>query len=159
MYKFNGEHWYKAPVWYKRIRKWFIWIGGWEKANCEGWRIFRKDYVPHRDKDGKIIKEQIDKFNSLTSLAEKEEFKKKHWKVKYHLNDPTPFSLFGHWFVCYGWGMRFSLKSGYLTITWSKAEGKKCYISPNGTPSKAHTWYWGAPREIKESVKKIELFK
>lgn len=44
-YHYNGEDqvWYvrKAGVLH-RIRKWFIWIGGWEKANDGGWRLFRR---------------------------------------------------------------------------------------------------------------------
>ena len=46
MYKFNGQKWYKAPVWYKRLRRWFIWIGGWEKPNCTGWKFRIKETVP-----------------------------------------------------------------------------------------------------------------
>ena len=46
MYKFNGEKWYKAPVWYKRLRRWFIWLGGWEKPNCTGWKFRIKETVP-----------------------------------------------------------------------------------------------------------------
>lgn len=42
-YHHNGEHWYVRD-WslFHHIRNWFIWIGGWEKANGSGWEIFRK---------------------------------------------------------------------------------------------------------------------
>lgn len=41
--EFNGEYWYvnEQPL-LKRARKWLIWIGGWEKANGEGWHIFMR---------------------------------------------------------------------------------------------------------------------
>lgn len=112
MIKWNGENWYEAPPLLKRIRQWLIWIGGWERVNSKGWRVF------YKNSSGK-------------------------WK----LNDPTPFSLLGSWFTCYGWGLNIKLLSGYLVVTWGR-HGKKCYISPNGTPSQAHTWYWGTPKEI-----------
>ena len=41
--KWNGEQWYECNHSIaKRIRRWLIWIGGWEKANGAGWR-FRTD--------------------------------------------------------------------------------------------------------------------
>ena len=44
-YHWNGEFWYRRD-WslFHRIRNWFIWIGGWEKANGEGWEIFHKTF-------------------------------------------------------------------------------------------------------------------
>lgn len=39
-YNFNGEGWYLDDrTLFKRIRQWFIWIGGWELANGKGWRF------------------------------------------------------------------------------------------------------------------------
>lgn len=42
--KWNGECWYidDRSLW-KRVRQWLIWIGGWEKANGQGW-AFTIDY-------------------------------------------------------------------------------------------------------------------
>jgi len=38
IYRWNGEEWYLRN-WglFHIIRNWFIWIGGWEKANGLGW--------------------------------------------------------------------------------------------------------------------------
>lgn len=37
-YHDNGEYWYyKDWTVSHRIRHWFIWLGGWEKPNGEGW--------------------------------------------------------------------------------------------------------------------------
>ena len=39
-YHHNGENWYcNTHSLLKRIRRWFIWIGGWEKANSSGWKL------------------------------------------------------------------------------------------------------------------------
>src|SRR5690349_11986919 len=36
----NGERWYVNEMsLLKRVRRWFIWIGGWELANGRGWRL------------------------------------------------------------------------------------------------------------------------
>jgi hypothetical protein len=41
----NGERWYvnQQSAW-KRVRRWFVWVGGWERANGEGWQ-FRTPYL------------------------------------------------------------------------------------------------------------------
>ena len=36
---------------FKRIREWFVWFGGWEKANGKGWRFYlnsTRQGKPHR---------------------------------------------------------------------------------------------------------------
>ena len=36
--RWNGEYWYvdqRSP--WRRIRRWCIWVGGWERANGAGW--------------------------------------------------------------------------------------------------------------------------
>jgi len=39
-YQFNGEGWYcNDRTLINRIRSWFIWVGGWEKANGKGWEL------------------------------------------------------------------------------------------------------------------------
>ena len=39
-YHHNGENWYcNTHSLLKRIRLWFVWIGGWEKANSSGWKF------------------------------------------------------------------------------------------------------------------------
>jgi hypothetical protein len=115
MYKNNGEYWYEAPPLYKRIRKWFLWIGGWEKSNSEGWH-FRYDHGEWRS--------------------------------------PTPMSFLGHKITIQHFGIYFRLPSGHLHIGWSKNQGRKCYISPDGTPQNAHTWFWGLPKDILNSSRK-----
>ena len=42
-YHRTDEGWYMQD-WslFHRLRDWFIWVGGWEKANGGGWRIFLK---------------------------------------------------------------------------------------------------------------------
>lgn len=44
IYRWSGEYWYadRRSLW-KRVRQWFIWVGGWEKANGQGWRL----RIPH----------------------------------------------------------------------------------------------------------------
>lgn len=39
-YRNNGENWYRdsRSIW-KRVRQWFIWVGGWELANGSGWKL------------------------------------------------------------------------------------------------------------------------
>lgn len=48
-YRWNGEYWYadRRSLW-KRVRQWFVWVGGWEKANGAGWQ-FRIPYVGKPD--------------------------------------------------------------------------------------------------------------
>jgi hypothetical protein len=42
-YHYNGNNWYERrwSLW-QHIRTWFIWIGGWEKANGKGWKLFSR---------------------------------------------------------------------------------------------------------------------
>lgn len=40
IYRWNDEYWYQDKRnWLRRIRQWFIWVGGWEKANGAGWQL------------------------------------------------------------------------------------------------------------------------
>jgi len=151
MYKWNGEEWYKAAPLHKRIRKWFFWLGGWEKPNCLGWRVFDKDYLPSK----KMTREELDKhveiINNMKTSEERDEYKRKHFKrIKRKLREITPCSFFGNTLTIQNFGVYISVRSGYLVINWNKHMGRKCYISPNGTPGSAHTWYWGTPSDIKK---------
>jgi hypothetical protein len=40
-YHWNGDEWYERDwsVWH-HFRHWFIWLGGWERANGSGWRLY-----------------------------------------------------------------------------------------------------------------------
>jgi hypothetical protein len=76
---------------------------------------------------------------------------------------PTPVSLLGNLVTFYDWGAELRLPDGdWLVVSWCGADRnhwwrrkpEALYISPNGTPSKAHTWFIGAPREIAEAAAK-----
>lgn len=139
MYKYNGEYWYKAPPLLKRIRKWFIWIGGWERPNSTGWRFRIKTVAPK-------TKEQIEYCQGKTFGEIKEYLKDKpHKTPTICWNTPTPICLFGHRITIQGFGVYISTKQGYIVWDWKH---KYCYKSVNGTPSKAHVWYFGAPPDI-----------
>ncbi|MDM8310783.1 hypothetical protein QUW36_01805 [Clostridium cadaveris] len=146
MYKYNGEKWYKAPAWYKRLRRWFIWIGGWEKANCSGWHLRYREKVPK-------YTSQTKDFAKGMNVSELEEYYKTHpYKMKTRFwYTPTPISLFGHRITIQDFGIYLSTRNrGYLVWNWND---KKCYVSPNGTPSNAIKWYFGTPKEIINEIK------
>lgn len=117
IYRWNGEYWYyDRRTWLKRVRQWFLWIGGWEQANGAGWK-FRTTRGNHR-------------------------------------RSPTPIALFGHRITWYGWGGQIRLRRGWLVFTKRiHAEGRRCYISKDGTPSMAVVWYSGAPRDVVSKAK------
>ena len=143
MYKFNGEKWYKAPVWYKRLRKWFIWIGGWEKPNCTGWHFRIKETVPlPKDKEICIGMNR----GQLTEFLKDRPHKTRTvcWL------DPTPISFFGHRITIQSFGIHLSVRSGWIVCNW---KSKKCYISKNGTPQDAYCWFFGTPKDILDKVK------
>jgi len=150
MIKHNGEQWYEAPPLYKRIRKWFFWIGGWEKANCKGWRFSINSERPRQ-----LTSSEKEKVKCM-SHEERLQFAKTIPKENHRIwLDPFPMSFLGHRITFYSWGMNLKVKEGYLYLIWSKNEGRKCYISSNGTPWGAHIWYWGTPKEI---LKEIEQY-
>lgn len=77
--------------------------------------------------------------------------------------DPAPVSIFGHRVTYYGWGLRMRLPGGDLLVMswcgvdrarWFRSKPESVYISPNGTPDHAHTWFVGAPREVREEASK-----
>jgi len=111
-YRWNGEYWYHDKRnWLKRARQWLIWLGGWEKANGAGWRVF--------------------------------------WSYKRKLKPPTPVSLFGHRITWYGWGGQIRLGRGWLVYARRpSAEGRRLYISKDGTPGGAFVWYIGVPADV-----------
>lgn len=72
---------------------------------------------------------------------------------------PTPVSILGHRVTVYDWGASARLPNGdSLVVSWCgvarerrwRSEPAEMYISPNGTPGKAHTWFIGAPRDVRE---------
>lgn len=80
-----------------------------------------------------------------------EEANGKGWRIKkYNLLDPFPVSLLGHWITFYGWGLNFRVKKGWFVVSWRHE--KKIYISCDGTPSSAHYWIMGTPKEISEEA-------
>ena len=113
-------HWnHEENRWYMRdwnlfhhLRHWFVWVGGWEKANGAGWNFF------YRGANGKR-----------------------------RLLSPTPISLFGHRITFYGWG--WQIRVGKRWLVASKAgHPLQVYLSPDGTPSGATSWWYGTPHEI-----------
>jgi hypothetical protein len=149
MYKNNDEYWYEAPPLHKRIRKWFFWLGGWEKANSAGWRFYMKHTRPK-----KPTKEQREILVNLTPKEQHEYIKTLPERYERVWLSPFPISLLGHRITFYNWGMNIRTSEGYFCITWDKNQGRKCYISYDGTPSNAHIWYWGVPRDILKVARK-----
>lgn len=44
-WQYNGEYWFfENHSLFKRIRTWFVWFGGWEKANQTGWKFTWRGY-------------------------------------------------------------------------------------------------------------------
>ena len=65
--------------------------------------------------------------------------------------DVTPVSFLGHRITLYGWGWEIKTPWGWLV--YSKGGGcRRCYISKTATPDGAHTWFFGEPHEVVESV-------
>lgn len=119
-WKWNGERWYcdtRSP--FKRSRQWLIWIGGWEKPNGGGWRV-RLNAWPGGWR--RFLPKSIG-----DSMA--------------------PVSLFGHRVTFFGWGLQIK-KRGSRILVFSrcglrKGQPTKIYLSHDGTPSRATTWYRG----------------
>lgn len=111
-YHWNGENWYSRN-WslLHHIRHWFIWFGGWEKANGEGWKILRRH------------------------------------NGKFYIASITPVTIFGSRVTFYSWG--FNIRIGYRWLVFSKFGGKrKIYLSVDGTPNNANSWWYGTPNNI-----------
>lgn len=78
----------------------------------------------------------------------------------------TPLGLFGHRINFYGhwfdvrtpWGILVVVfkrdEHGRLVRRGLKLEVERAYLSPNGTPGFAHTWFVGAPPELVRHVEK-----
>jgi len=112
----------------KRIRRWIIWIGGWEKANSSGWK-FTIEHTHCNRKTGRI-----------TTI--------------HRYLDPTPISLFGNFLTIQPFGIHISTRWGYLCWSWRKLMQERpnlghCYLSPNATPSAATKWFWGKNRKLR----------
>lgn len=115
----NGEHWYEdRRSLFKRIRTWFVWFGGWEKANGAGWQL-RRD------------------------------------KPMSGFYGPTPVAILGHRATFFGDWFQVRLRRVYLVVRLRKgySGGPYAYCSPNGTPSQADTWLFGAPFEVRKAAK------
>ena len=120
-WKWNGEKWYcDERSAFKRIRQWAIWIGGWERANGKGWAIRRSRY-------------HTGPLSLVRNIADA----------------MTPVSFLGHRVTWFGWGIQFKprrYRTKILTISRSgcrKGEPTKIYLSYDGTPFRATTWYRG----------------
>lgn len=71
----------------------------------------------------------------------------KHW---HHL---TPISVLGHRATFFGNWFQVRLSSGILVVRFEREnEPGYAFISPDGTPQKAHTWIGAAPAEIIEAA-------
>lgn len=140
-YFHNGEGWFQEnrSIW-KRVRRWIIWFGGWERYDEQGrdsWRFRIRSSAP-------------DSF-----LAQLPRWKSRRWIWM----DPTPLSLFGHRFTLFGWGWQLRVKGGWMVFSrkrYSDGE-RKLYISHDGTPSRAHCWIWGTPADVKRAVAERQI--
>jgi hypothetical protein len=108
------------------IRRWFIWIGGWESTELGQWDRGRAPWHIWRDRcDWKPEPKWKAYLRRLTAFS-----------------SPTPISLLGHTVTFYGWGLSVRLNHlrenwGTLNLTcpYAGALPHKLYWSPNGTPS------------------------
>ena len=133
----NGEFWYRRD-WslFHRVRNWFVWLGGWEKANGEGWQIVRRD--------------------NLTAIFKYRKFKRL-LKPGWWLHDPFPVSLFGHKITFQPWG--WSMRTGHGWLVYSRAgrERPVMYLSSDGTPSGAYSWYLNPPPEVVAACREHDI--
>lgn len=76
--------------------------------------------------------------------------------------DPAPLSLFGHRVTYLSWGLEMRLPGNdLLVVSWCgrppaeyfRSKPESVYVSPDGTPGRAHTWIIGAPREVREAAR------
>jgi hypothetical protein len=75
----------------------------------------------------------------------------------------TPISLLGHRVTIQRWGAYLRLPNGdQVVVSWCGVDPSKwwrtrpvsLYVSPDGTPGNAHTWFIGAPREVRKAVER-----
>ena len=66
----------------------------------------------------------------------------------------TPMSFFGHRLTFYGWGADLKTSRGSLVVSRPHGHSPnwRAYHSANGTPDQAFTWFFGAPREVREQA-------
>lgn len=64
--------------------------------------------------------------------------------------DPTPVSILGHRLTFFGTWLQVRLPHTYLVLRYrgGYSGGPYAYLSNDGTPSRAHHWLFGAPREV-----------
>ncbi len=108
----------KNPL--KVLRRWFVWIGGWETAELSQWDRGKKPW---------------ELFGSCGSLK----------GPKRYIKSPFSVSLFGRRITCFGWGIQVKTRRGYLCASSDYAGGlpTKLYWSPNGTPGHPEArMYW-----------------
>lgn len=57
----------------------------------------------------------------------------------------TPANMFGQCVTLYGWGLDVRLPWTILVVAWN---GRwRAYLSDNGTPGRAHRWFFGRRAE------------
>lgn len=119
--RWNGKTWYvDNRSLAKRIRRWFFWIGGWERANSAGWD-FRRDDGSLRDPTPmSFFGHKITYFGGWLQVHLRGRYFVWNWRIPAHGPDPN------------GDG-------------WARGKGY-AYLSRNGTPSGAHYWLWGVER-------------
>lgn len=67
----------------------------------------------------------------------------------------TPISLLGHRVTFFDWGAQVRVPSGdHLVVVWRSGhiDTPYVYVSADGTPSRAHTWLYGAPGAIERAA-------
>jgi hypothetical protein len=114
--RWNGEYWYEdRRSLFKRVRSWFIWVGGWEKPHGNRirdprWAIRRDDGTVRGPTPITLFWHRLTVFNQWVS------FRTRWGYVNWNFRNGTFYN---------------PIQKGYA------------YISRDGTPSSAHHWLWG----------------
>lgn len=79
------------------------------------------------------------------------------WRsIPRHWRNLTPVSVLGHRATFYGrrrW-MEIRTRCGFLVIRFRNENQVPCaFLSPDGTPQNAHTWFGNAPRDVREMAR------
>lgn len=69
---------------------------------------------------------------------------------------PTPVAILGHRVTFFGDWLQVRLSRTYLTVRLKQgySGGPYAFFSDDGTPSRAHHWLWGAPRNVQRAAER-----
>lgn len=134
-YKRNEDNWYADQrSLLKRLRMWFFWIGGLEKVNGTGWTLESARLSWRAFHDLPLLRRLLDCL--------------------------TPISLFGHRATLQWFGVDIRCFGAYLCIHWRETKYSpaklRIYRSRNATPSAAHLWIVGVPREVVSAAEQLQ---